>query len=201
MNIKTFISGPIDANNYLLTDNNEAVLIDCSEVKPELLNALEGLKLKYILLTHGHFDHVLGVNGMREKTGAKVLVNKADVERMEESANIMETFGASGIATPKADDFIKDGDILKFGNTEIKVIGTPGHTEGGVCYLIGDKLFSGDTLFKNSVGRTDLPGGDFAKLSKSIKNTLFNLAENTTVYPGHGPTTSIGYEKQYNELV
>ncbi len=201
MNIKTFISGPIDANNYLLTDNNEAVLIDCSEVKPELLNALDGLKLKYILLTHGHFDHVLGVNGMREKTGAKVLVNKADVERMEESANIMETFGVSGIATPKADDFIKDGDILKFGNTEIKVIGTPGHTEGGVCYLIGDKLFSGDTLFKNSVGRTDLPGGDFAKLSKSIKNNLFNLEENTTVYPGHGPTTSIGYEKQYNELV
>lgn len=201
MNIKTFISGPIDANNYLLTDNNEAVLIDCSEVKPELLNALDGLKLKYILLTHGHFDHVLGVNGMREKTGAKVLVNKADVERMEESVNIMETFGVSGIATPKADDFIKDGDILKFGNTEIKVIGTPGHTEGGVCYLIGDKLFSGDTLFKNSVGRTDLPGGDFAKLSKSIKNNLFNLEENTTVYPGHGPTTSIGYEKQYNELV
>lgn len=201
MNIKTFISGPIDANNYLLTDNNEAVLIDCSEVKPELLNALDGLKLKYILLTHGHFDHVLGVNRMREKTGAKVLVNKADVERMEESANIMETFGVSGIATPKADDFIKDGDILKFGNTEIKVIGTPGHTEGGVCYLIGDKLFSGDTLFKNSVGRTDLPGGDFAKLSKSIKNNLFNLEENTTVYPGHGPTTSIGYEKQYNELV
>ena len=201
MNIKTFISGPIDANNYLLTDNNKAVLIDCSEVKPELLNALDGLKLKYILLTHGHFDHVLGVNGMREKTGAKVLVNKADVERMEESVNIMETFGVSGIATPKADDFIKDGDILKFGNTEIKVIGTPGHTEGGVCYLIGDKLFSGDTLFKNSVGRTDLPGGDFAKLSKSIKNNLFNLEENTTVYPGHGPTTSIGYEKQYNELV
>ena len=102
MNIKTFISGPIDANNYLLTDNNEAVLIDCSEVKPELLHALDGLKLKYILLTHGHFDHVLGVNGMREKTGAKVLVNKADVERMEESVNIMETFGVSGIATPKS---------------------------------------------------------------------------------------------------
>lgn len=201
MNIKTFISGPIDANNYLLTDGNEAVLIDCSEVKPELLNALEGLKLKYILLTHGHFDHVLGINKLKELTGAKVLVNEADLPRMQESADIMETFGVSGIDTPKADDFVKDGEILKFGNTEIKVIFTPGHTEGGTCYLIGDKLFSGDTLFKHSVGRTDLPGGNFAKLSKSINDIIFNLDDNITVYPGHGATTTIGYEKQHNELV
>ena len=89
MNIEIFTAGPIDANNYLLTDGDEAVLIDCSEVKPEILKELDGKKLKYILLTHGHFDHVLGVNGMREKTGAKVLVNQNDIQRMEESAQIM----------------------------------------------------------------------------------------------------------------
>lgn len=201
MNINTFIAGPIDANNYLLTDGDEAVLIDCSEVKPEILKELDNKKLKYILLTHGHFDHVLGVNGMREKTGAKVLVNKEDTPRMEESANIMRTFGVQGVDIPKADDYINDGEVIKFGNTEIKVLATPGHTEGGVCYLVDGKLFSGDTLFRDSVGRTDFPGGNFKKLSGSVKNKLFNLDENITVYPGHGPKTTIAYEKKYNELI
>ena len=201
MNIKTFIAGPIEANNYLLTDNDEAVLIDCSEVKPEILKELDGKKLKYILLTHGHFDHVLGVNGMREKTGAKVLVNQNDIQRMEESAQIMQTFGVQGVETPKADEYINDGDTVKFGNTTIKAIATPGHTEGGMCYLIDGKLFSGDTLFKDTVGRCDLPGGNFQKLSDSVKNKLFTMDENTVVYPGHGPETTIGYEKKYNEII
>lgn len=97
--------------------------------------------------------------------------------------------------------FIKDNDTIPVGNMQIKVIHTPGHTEGGVCYLIDDKLFSGDTLFRESVGRTDLFGGSFEKLSDSIKNKLFKLNENITVYPGHGPITTIGHEKKYNELV
>lgn len=201
MIINTFTAGPIDANNYLLTDNDEAVLIDCSEAKPEVLSALKGKKLKFILLTHGHFDHVLGVNEMREKTGAKVFINKEDVVRMNESADIMRTFGVQGVETPKADDFLNDGDTLKFGNTEIKVIATPGHTQGCVCYLIDGKLFSGDTLFKESVGRCDLPGGNFQKLSDSVKNRLFTLDDNTIVYPGHGPETTIGHEKKYNEII
>ncbi len=201
MIINTFTAGPIDANNYLLTDNDEAVLIDCSEAKPEVLSALKGKKLKFILLTHGHFDHVLGVNEMREKSGAKVLINKEDVVRMNESADIMRTFGVQGVETPKADDFLNDGDTLKFGNTEIKVIATPGHTQGCVCYLIDGKLFSGDTLFKESVGRCDLPGGNFQKLSDSVKNRLFTLDDNTIVYPGHGPETTIGHEKKYNEII
>ena len=201
MIIKTFTAGPIDANNYLLIDGEEAVLIDCSEVKPEILKEIAGKKLKYILLTHGHFDHVLGINGMREKTGAKVLVNKNDVVRIEESASIMRTFGVQGVQTPHADGFINDGDIIEFGNTKIKAIATPGHTEGGICYLVDGKLFSGDTLFKNTVGRCDLAGGNFQKLSDSVKNKLFTLDENTVVYPGHGPETTINFEKQYNEII
>ena len=201
MIIKTFTAGPIDANNYLLIDGEEAVLIDCSEVKPEILKEIEEKKLKYILLTHGHFDHVLGINGMREKTGAKVLVNKNDVVRIEESASIMRTFGVQGVETPHADGFINDGDIIEFGNTKIKAIATPGHTEGGICYLVDGKLFSGDTLFKNTVGRCDLAGGNFQKLSDSVKNKLFTLDENTVVYPGHGPETTINFEKQYNEII
>ena len=97
--------------------------------------------------------------------------------------------------------FVKDGDIITVGDMQIKVINTPGHTEGGVCYLIEDKLFSGDTLFRESVGRTDLFGGSFEKLLDSVKNKLFKLDDNITVYPGHGPATTIGYEKKHNEIL
>ncbi len=201
MKIERFEAGPLGANNYLLIDNKEAVLIDCSEAKPEILKALDGINLKYILLTHGHFDHVLGVNEMREKTGAKVYIHQNDLPRMQETSAIMQTFGVSGVEVPQANEYLKDGDVFGFGDFEIKVIQTPGHTQGCVCYLVEDKLFSGDTLFKDSVGRCDLPGGDFAKMSDSIKNILFKLDENITVYPGHGPETTIGYEKKYNELI
>lgn len=201
MIIKRFEAGPLGANNYLLIDENEAVLIDCSEAKTDILDALNNINLKYILLTHGHFDHILGINEMRQKTNAKVYIHKNDIPRMQETSAIMQTFGISGIDVPKADEFINDGDILKFGNTEIKILHTPGHTEGCVCYLINNTLFSGDTLFKDSVGRCDLPGGNFSKMSDSIKNILFKLDENTVVYPGHGPETTIGYEKKYNEII
>lgn len=196
MEIKTFEAGPLSANNYLLTDNGESVLIDCSEYKPDIL---KDVNLKYVILTHGHFDHVLGVNKTKQATEAKVLVNELDVERMNESADIMNTFGALGIETPKADGFIKDGDVIKFGNKEIKAIHTPGHTQGSMCYLIDDKLFSGDTLFRDFVGRCDLPGGDFGKMKESIKK-LFTLDDNIEVYSGHGEKTTIGYEKQNNEI-
>lgn len=201
MEIKIFEAGPLSANNYLLIDGDEAVLIDCSETKTEILDALKGKTLKYIMLTHGHFDHVLGVNGMREKTGAKVLVHEADVERMQESADIMRSFGVQGVETPIADEYLNDGQVIEFGNAKIKVIFTPGHTQGCVCYSIDDKLFSGDTLFKSSVGRCDLPGGDFSQIQTSIKGILFRLDDNTTVYPGHGNKTTIGYEKKFNEIL
>lgn len=201
MIMKTFISGPIDANNYLLIDGNEAVLIDCSDAKPELLKELENIKLKYILLTHGHFDHILGINEIRKSTNAKVLVHKYDVDRMKETSAIMKSFGVCGVEAPLPDDYVKDGDELTFGNSKIKVIETPGHTEGGVCYMVDESLFSGDTLFKDCVGRCDLPGGNFSKLKNSVQNILFNLDERTRVYPGHGPETSIKYEKNYNEIL
>ncbi len=196
MEIKTFEAGPLAANNYLLIDNGEAVLIDCSEYKPDIL---DGVNVKYIILTHGHFDHVLGVNKTKEATGAKVLIHQSDVERMEETSAIMATFGLMGAETPQADEFVKDGDTIEFGNTKLKCIHTPGHTEGSMCYLIGENLFSGDTLFKDFYGRCDLPGGDFDKIVESIKN-LFTLDENINVYSGHGEKTTIGYEKKYNEI-
>ncbi|MDR1168599.1 MAG: MBL fold metallo-hydrolase [Heliobacteriaceae bacterium] len=203
--VRRFEAGPIQANNYLVTDkeSKEAVLIDCTEKNDEILDAVDdlGVKTKYILLTHGHFDHVLGVNEMKNALNAEVLIHSGDVCQLENTNSILSVFGFGSSETPKHDRFVNDGDELFIGRTKIKVIHTPGHTNGGVCYLIEDKLFSGDTLFLESVGRTDLAGGDFDKLENSVKNVLFKLDENITVYPGHGPETTIGHEKLYNEIL
>lgn len=200
MKIKTYQAGPLQANNYLLTDGDEAVLIDCSELTEELADDLKDLNLRYVLLTHGHFDHVLGVNDIRNEYNADVLIHESDVPRLEENIVIMRSFGGYDTEPALVDGYVSDGEILKFGNTEIKVIHTAGHTEGSVCYLIDGKLFSGDTLFRDYVGRCDLPSGNFNSMIESIKK-LFTFDENTAVYSGHGDMTTIGYEKIHNEIV
>lgn len=205
MIVKQYIAGPIDANNYLVADekSKEAVLIDCSEHVQKILNDVKelGLKVKYILLTHGHFDHVMGVNSMKEALRAKVLINKKDEKQLEMTQTILKTFGIFVEKNPEYDKYIDKNTELKIGDIPIKIFETPGHTEGGLCYLIDGKLFSGDTLFRNYVGRTDLPGGNYAKLENSIKNVLYKLPEETEVFPGHNEMTTIGYEKKHNEIV
>lgn len=205
MIIKRYIAGPIEANNYLVADENskEAVLIDCSETVEKILDDVKnsGLNVKYILLTHGHFDHVMGVNDMKQKLNAKVLINEKDKSQVEMTKTILSTFGIHVEKNPVYDEFIDGNTELKIGEIPIKILETPGHTEGGLCYLIADKLFSGDTLFKNYVGRTDLPGGSFSKLENSIKNVLYKLDDATEVFPGHNDMTTIGYEKKHNEIV
>ena len=205
MIIKTYIAGPIQANNYLVIDENskEAVLIDCSEKKQEIIDEVKDneYKVKYILLTHGHFDHVLGINDMQKELNAPAYVDKKDLIQVENTSGIMSAFGVRCATNPKVEKFLETKDEFKIGDIEIKVIPTPGHTEGGVCYLINGNLFSGDTLFNEGIGRTDLLGGNFKKLHNSIVNVLFNLDDNIVVYPGHGPQTTIGYEKQNNEII
>ena len=200
MKIKTYQAGPLQANNYLLTDNDEAVLIDCSELTEELSEDLKNFNLRYVLLTHGHFDHVLGINDVRKEFNTDVLIHENDLPRLEENMAIIKTFGGINIEPAKIDGYVKDNEILEFGNTEIKVMHTAGHTEGSVSYLIDGKLFSGDTLFRDYVGRCDLPSGNFNSMKESIRK-LFSLDENTEVYAGHGEMTTIGYEKLHNEIV
>ncbi|MBO5435562.1 MBL fold metallo-hydrolase [bacterium] len=205
MIIKQYIAGPIDANNYLVADeaSKEAVLIDCSDRVQKIIGDVKnlGLNVKYILFTHGHFDHVMGANVMKEELGAKVLGSKEDLNQTELTKTILQSMGLPLVEDPKYDEFIDKNSQLKIGDTEIKVIETPGHTEGGLCFLIENNLFSGDTLFKGCVGRTDLPGGSFAKLENSIKNKLYKLDDLINVHPGHGDMTTIYYEKKYNEIV
>lgn len=203
--LKQFTLGPLENNNYLLIDDEskEAVLIDCTEDNPEIDKALKdyGAELKYILLTHGHFDHVLGVNSFREKYNCKVLVHKSDKVLLDTVGEFVRNFGMPKPEVQKIDGYVEENEIIKFGENEIKVIHTPGHTLGGVCYLIDDKIFTGDTLFFEAVGRTDLQGGSFSQLKSSIQEKLFTLDENLKVYPGHGCSSTIGYEKVNNKFL
>lgn len=205
MILKEFLLGPIENNDYLLIDDKtkEAILIDCTENSEAIDKTLQeyGATLKYILLTHGHFDHVLGINDFRSKYNCKVLIHENDKILLDSISNHVKNFGMSGVENQKADGYVKENDIIKFGDNEIKVIHTPGHTQGGVCYLVGNNIFTGDTLFFETVGRTDLEGGNFSQLKSNIQEKLFTLDENIKVYPGHGPSTTIGHEKANNQFL
>lgn len=206
MEIKVFVEGPVDANNYLIIDekSKEAVLIDCSSGRQEFINSIKnsGVNLKYILLTHGHFDHILGVDKFKEVFGTDAYIAKEDIEQVELTPKFMPILaGMESVEIKSIHNYLKDGDIIKVGDIEIKAIATPGHTPGGMSYLIGDKLFSGDTLFHRSIGRCDFPGGSLDTIIKSIKEKLFTLPDDTEVFPGHGEKTTIAYEKKYNEML
>lgn len=205
MIIKRFIAGRLENNIYLVADekSGEAVLIDATQDLPEIQKAVKdlGVKVKYILLTHGHFDHIFGLNSLKKSLNAPAVICKDDLVISDNINEFTRLFGLPDSVPPKYDMYIKDGDEILLGSYKIKVIHTPGHTEGGVCYLVDGKLFSGDTLFRGSVGRTDLFGGNFDKLSDSIKNKLFKLYDKTEVFPGHGDMTTIGFEKKYNEII
>lgn len=202
MIIKTFIEPPIDNNNYLLIDEQtkDAALVDCSAVDSSILEELdaEGAKLKYILLTHGHFDHIAGI---RPNPDVKIFMHKADMGWLNKVNSFMPMFGMPEMSIPQIGVFVEDGDIIKLGETEIKVIHTPGHTQGGVCYYTEGSLFSGDTIFRECVGRCDLEGGDFDQIVESIENKIFTLPPETIIYPGHGSRTTVEWEKEHNRFL
>ena len=205
MIIKQYTLGPIENNNYLVVDETtkDAALIDATGMSDELVKDVENLNcdVKYILLTHGHFDHITGVQELKKYFGAKVFMNELDMDWVKNINLVLPQFDISPVEIPVIDEFINDGDKIKIGGLIFKVISTPGHTKGGVCYLIENVLFSGDTLFRDCVGRCDLPGGNYKDIQKSIKEKLFTLPEDTIVYPGHGAPTSIGYEKEFNKEI
>lgn len=203
LNIERMMLGPVQTNCYVIwnTNTKEAVVIDAAYDGARIAKKLteKGLCLKAILLTHGHFDHIMGVHELKEITGAPVYVWKEEQEVLEAaSVNCSDQVGQP--YTVKADSYIKDGAELMLLDTMFRLLGTPGHTKGSACYYLEEQglLFSGDTLFEGSVGRTDLPTGSMGSLIRSIKAKLFPLPDSVKVYPGHGDETTIAYEKQYN---
>lgn len=197
--------GPIMANCFILGCENtkEAVVIDPGDDADKILMALAKaeLKVKYLINTHGHFDHVGGNKRMKEATGAPIAIHSGDEPMLMELSRSAAMFGLSAENSPPADLVLKDGDEISFGEITLKVIHTPGHSQGGVCLHTPGHLFAGDTLFAGSIGRTDLPGGDYDTLISSIKTKLLCLDEDTVVYTGHGPETSIGNEKRMNPFL
>ena len=203
MILKTFPLGLIGANSYLLIDeeSKEAILIDLGGDFTQIKNELEknNATLKFILNTHGHFDHIMGERDAQNIVDVPVFVHENDKNLVENLPKQLERFGfVQNTEPPKNIKTFTENDTFKLGDKEIKVIHTPGHTPGSVCFLTDKNLFSGDTLFYTSVGRTDFEGGSFKELSNSIKEKLFKLDDDITVYPGHDTKTSIGYEKKYN---
>ena len=205
MIVKQFVEGFIANNNYLLIDEDskEAALIDCTNPISELGAVLEeyGANLKYILLTHGHFDHIMGVPQLNKEFKAKVYLHKDDKELVDNSDEFMKSVGMQPFEHPHIDNYIDEDEEIYLGKNKIDVIHLPGHTQGGVGYLVDGMLFSGDTIFLESIGRTDLPGGNYEQLAESIKNKIFTLDGDTIIYVGHGTNTTVEHEKKYNEFV
>ncbi len=205
MLIKSMAVGPIQANCYILgcEDTLEAVVIDPGGEADRILRGLaeSKLSLKYILNTHGHFDHVAANRRMKEATSAQILIHELDAPMLDNLANSAATWGLSAENSPRPDRLLSEGEIVTFGKISLNVIHTPGHTPGGVSFHTDGKVFVGDTLFAGSVGRTDFPGGDATTLKNSIQQKLFTLGDAVEVYPGHMGTTSIGQERQYNPFV
>jgi len=193
----------LSSNCYIIGDSGEGVIIDPGADSSEILKAVEemGLKIKYIILTHAHLDHICSMDEVREKTGAKVMVHRDDAEALTNSKfNGSMLFGLNKTFKP-ADILLNDGDIVNIGQLKLEIIHTPGHTPGGICIKTENYVFTGDTLFRMSVGRTDLGNGDYDDLMNSLNQKLMKLDGETVVYPGHGTSSTIEYEKMNNPFI
>ncbi|QXE91592.1 MBL fold metallo-hydrolase [Geomonas subterranea] len=204
MLFETIVVGPLGVNCFILGDkqSNEGIVVDPGADCEMILAAIAqfGLKVKYIVNTHGHFDHIGCNRILKEKTGAQLLAHEEDVPFLVNAGRSARKYGLTVEDSPQPDAFLVDGMKLEFGRRELEVLHTPGHTQGGCClYLANEKLvITGDTLFADSVGRTDLPGGDHGQLVDSIRTKLMPLPDDTVVWPGHGPSSTIGQERRSN---
>lgn len=198
MIIKTFPVGMLQENCYIIINEevNEAVTVDPGDEGERLIANIErlGCSLKAILLTHGHADHVGAVVDLKNKFNVPVYINEKEILCMQNDNTV---FGK----LPECYDFIKDGDELEIAGLKIKSIHTPGHTLGGMCFLIDNELFTGDTLFQGAVGRSDFYGGNHVELINSINEKLMILDKKINIYPGHGPSSTLMYEAMRNPFL
>lgn len=205
MEFKRLPLGIYQANCYVLHDEKtgETAVIDPGGEFPVLKDYIESrnLKVKYIILTHGHGDHIGALRELKDYTGATVCIHSGDHEMLRSSRmNLSSEMGFAPVEMT-ADQLLKDGDVLELGSTRLNIIHTPGHSPGGICIYCEGSLFSGDTLFACSIGRTDLTGGSYNQIIASIKNKLLLLPDDTAVYPGHGPSSTILTEKKRNPFL
>lgn len=206
LKIKTFTFNPFQENTYILSDNGEAIIIDPGNSDSHETAALnqyisdEKLSIKYLLNTHCHIDHVLGNYQIKEKYKAPFLIHELDLPVLRSVKSYASNYGFPHYTECLPDSFLQEGDEISLGSSKAIVKFVPGHAPGHVAFYFQEekKIFSGDVLFRSSIGRTDLPGGNFETLITSIHQKLFTLPDAVTVYSGHGPTTTLGEEKVSN---
>ena len=205
MIVRELPSGELMVNTYLVYDevNKKGFIVDPGGYDRKTMDIIaeNGLDIEYIILTHGHADHIMGVPRYKEELAPiKVLAAEAELPMLaDDNYNMSRMFGSPTTIVP--DETVNEGDTLKIGDMEMKFIMTPGHSPGGMCIIMDGVVFSGDTLFAQSIGRTDFPGGSYSTLIRMIKEKLLILPDDTKVYPGHMGPTTIGFEKKFNPFV
>ena len=202
MKIYKFSVGALGTNSYLCVDEatRKAFLTDPGDDAEKLLNAIrvKDVTLEYVILTHGHFDHILALSEVMSETKAKLLIHRLDAGMLSEpSLSLLSRFSTRSVEFPEADILLDGGEDIEIGESTVKVIHSPGHTPGSVCLLVGDDMISGDTLFRESIGRSDFPGGSFNILMSSLR-MLVSLDVKGKIYPGHGMSTTMAHELEYN---
>jgi len=204
MLVERFSVGALEVNCFVVADGKspEAMIVDPGDEPDRIEDWVKekGLKVKYLVCTHSHFDHVGGLPELKSSTGAEILLHKAELPIYERVVEMARLWGFELDKLPPPDRFLAEGDEISVGSLSFKVWHTPGHSPGGVCLVAPDVVFTGDSLFAGSIGRTDLPGGDYESLMKSL-HRLSSLPDETVVYSGHGPASRIGREKSTNPFL
>jgi glyoxylase-like metal-dependent hydrolase (beta-lactamase superfamily II) len=204
MNVERFIVGTLQTNCYMITceRTDESVLVDPGGISQQLMDKINEHSVKMVLLTHGHFDHIAGVRDIIEHTDAQLLIHSKDALMLSNPLLNGSFMIGAEITTPEPSCFLTEQGSITFGESSLKILHTPGHTPGGVSFVAdGEFVIAGDTLFKLSVGRWDLHGGNYQTLLNTIRDKFSIMPDNTIVYPGHGDITSIGFEKKYNQFM
>lgn len=205
MRIEVIPVSPLQQNARLVIceDTNEAILIDPGYNSERIIEKIKdtGVTVKFILATHGHIDHIGAVKAVKDILGIPFYMNKEDLIFFDSLLQHSMMFGMPNCQVPEVDVYVNNGETFSFGNLKIQSIHTPGHSPGSISYLIGNDIFTGDVIFSGSIGRTDLPGGSFQILEKSIKERLYTLPSDVVIHPGHGPSTTVGHEKSTNPFV
>ncbi len=197
--------GPLQVNCYIVEDEQtkEAMVIDPGDDAAAILKVIGSRKLKvrYIINTHAHFDHVGANKQVKDATGAEILIHEQDDALLGATKDQTRMFGMTAPSSPKADRYVKHGDVITAGGISLRVLHTPGHSSGGISLAGGGVVFTGDALFAGSIGRTDLFGGDLMTLITSIRENLLSLPDETVVLSGHGPQSTIGEERRENPFL
>lgn len=205
MKILRIPAGVYAANCYLIYSEStkDGIIVDPGGDAESITNYIEreSLNIKDIILTHGHGDHIGGVNELKESLGAKVMIHREDAELLSDGNKNLSATMAMGSVEIVPDKLLNHGDIIEFGNLKAEVIHTPGHTKGGICLKVGDNIITGDTLFAGSIGRTDLLGGDYDTIIESIKERIMIYPDDIEVFPGHGGSSTIGRERTSNPFI